>query len=113
MNKKGSAIVTIVYSLYSWRGLLITGSAMSEAADRVSVVGFRRLPFVLIVGSALSASAEFLRPCSCKRHSRAGLRFAGWLFYTWVGPGHVKDVEERVLCYAPPGKPIYSRIKKQ
>jgi len=44
---KGSAIVTIVYSLYSWRGLLITGSVMSEAAGRVSVVGLRRLPFIL------------------------------------------------------------------
>jgi hypothetical protein len=48
LNLKGSAIVTIVYSLYSWRGLLITGSVMSEAAGRVSVVGLRRLPFILI-----------------------------------------------------------------
>ena len=46
LNMKGSAIVTIVYSLYSWRGLLITGSVMSEAAGRVSVVGLRRLPFI-------------------------------------------------------------------
>ena len=46
LNMKGSAIVTIVYSLYSWRGLLVTGSVMSEAADRASVVGFRRLPFI-------------------------------------------------------------------
>lgn len=34
----------VVYA--HWKGLLITGSVMSEAADRVSVVGFRRLPFV-------------------------------------------------------------------
>lgn len=43
---KGNAVVTgcVVYA--HWRGLLITGSVMSEAADRVSVVGFRRLPFI-------------------------------------------------------------------
>ena len=44
---KGNAIVTIVYSLYSWRGLLITGSVMSEAAVIVSNrIGFGRLPFI-------------------------------------------------------------------
>ena len=43
---KGSAVVTgcVVYA--HWRGLLVTGSVMSEAAGRVSVVGLRRLPFI-------------------------------------------------------------------
>ena len=44
---KGNAMHTgcVVYA--HWRGLLVTGSVMSEAADRVSVVGLRRLPFIL------------------------------------------------------------------
>ena len=46
LNMKGNAMHTgcVVYA--HWRGLLVTGSVMSEAADRVSVVGFRRLPFI-------------------------------------------------------------------
>ena len=46
MNMKGNAMHTgcVVYA--HWRGLLITGSVMSEAAGRVSVVGLRRLPFI-------------------------------------------------------------------
>ena len=44
---KGNAMHTgcVVYA--HWKGLLITGSVMSEAADRVSNrIGFGRLPFI-------------------------------------------------------------------
>ena len=48
LNMKGSTMHTGCMVFVHWRGLLVTGSVMSEAADRVSVVGFRRLPFIHI-----------------------------------------------------------------
>jgi len=43
---KGNAMHTGCEVYAHWRGLLVTGSVRSEAADRVSVVGLRRLPFI-------------------------------------------------------------------
>ena len=56
--KRSNAMHTgcVVYA--HWRGLLRADSAISEAADRVSVVGFRRL---LLLPELLPTSAGLLR----------------------------------------------------